>query len=121
MWDPLWVEFESDSSTRALARSISIDIATLTSTRGLAPALAEACAIVLMIMADRQRWPTYGSASRQLSRILSSKLSCSILASVLRMHASFIRKWLDNCVPKSAAAQGDLDSEDAGAAALEGA
>ena len=30
-------------------------------------------------------------------------------------------QWLDNCVPKSAAAQGDLDAEDAGAAALEGA
>ena len=29
--------------------------------------------------------------------------------------------WLDNCVPKSAAAQGDLDAEDASAAALEGA
>jgi hypothetical protein len=26
-----------------------------------------------------------------------------------------------DCVPKSAAAQGDLDAEDAGAAALEGA
>ena len=40
-----------------------------------------------------------------------------------RGNAAFIRKWLDNCVPmgKSAAAQGDLDAEDAGAAALEGA
>ena len=36
-----------------------------------------------------------------------------------RGNAAFIRK--DNCIPKSAAAQGDLDAEDAGAAALEGA
>ena len=42
-----------------------------------------------------------------------------------RGNAAFIRKWprldVDNCVPKSAAAQGNLDAEDAGAAALEGA
>ena len=31
------------------------------------------------------------------------------------VNAAFIRKWLDNCVPKSAAAQGDLDAEDAAA------
>ena len=30
-----------------------------------------------------------------------------------RGNAAFIRKWLDNCVPKSAAVQGDLDPEDA--------
>ncbi len=38
-----------------------------------------------------------------------------------RGNAAFIRKWMDNCIPKSAAAQGDLDPGDAGAAALEGA
>ena len=32
-----------------------------------------------------------------------------------RGNAAFIRKWLDNCVPKSAAAQGDLDAEDTAA------
>ena len=44
-----------------------------------------------------------------------------ISVTLQRGNAAFIRKWLDNCVPKSAAAQGDLDAEDAGAAALEGA
>ena len=44
-----------------------------------------------------------------------------ISVTLQRGNAAFIRKWLDNCVPKSAAAQGDLDPEDAGAAAQEGA
>jgi hypothetical protein len=44
-----------------------------------------------------------------------------ISVTLQRCNAAFIRKWLDNCVPKSAAAQGDLDAEDTGAAALEGA
>ena len=44
-----------------------------------------------------------------------------ISVTLQRGNAAFIRKWLDNCVPKSAAAQGDLDAEDASAAALEGA
>ena len=38
-----------------------------------------------------------------------------ISVTLQRGNAAFIRKWLDNCVPKSAAAQGDLDSEDAAA------
>ena len=44
-----------------------------------------------------------------------------------RGNAAFIRKWLDNCVPIARAAQllklkaTDLNAEDAGAAALEGA
>jgi hypothetical protein len=50
-----------------------------------------------------------------------------ISVTLQRGNAAFIRmrKWLDpdvdNCVPKSAAAQGDLNAENAGAAALEGA
>ena len=44
-----------------------------------------------------------------------------ISVTLQRGNAAFIRKWLDICVPKSAAAQGDLDAEDASAAALEGA
>ena len=43
-----------------------------------------------------------------------------ISVTLQRGNAAFIRKWLDNCVPKSAAAQGDLDAEDASAAALGG-
>ncbi len=38
-----------------------------------------------------------------------------ISVTLQRGNAAFIRKWLDNCVPKSAAAQGDLDPEDAAA------
>ena len=50
-----------------------------------------------------------------------ARCSYSMHVTLQRGNAAFIRKWLDNCVPKSAAAQGDLDAEDAGAAALEGA
>ena len=52
---------------------------------------------------------------------MHARLRELISVTLQRGNAAFIRKWLDNCVPKSAAAQGDLDPEDAGAAAQEGA
>ena len=58
----------------------------------------------------------YSIFLRRLRELISATLQLQ------RGNAAFIRKWLDNCVPKSAAAlQGDLYAEDASAAALEGA
>ncbi len=44
-----------------------------------------------------------------------------ISVTLQRGNAAFIRKWLDVCVPKGAAAPGGPDVGDAGAAAPEGA
>ena len=53
--------------------------------------------------------------------ILLRRLRELIFVTLRRGNAAFIRKWLDICVPKGAAAQGDPDAGGAGAAALEGA
>ena len=61
------------------------------------------------------------ASARWQQHIFLRRLRELISVTLQRGNAAFIRKWLDNCVPKSAVAQGDLDAEDAGAAALEGA